>query len=63
MVIVQPSMVDPEVTSSLSSEWICIHGILEEAKKVPFIKMIFEAIGKLVEVDVLCLVKPSPVRL
>jgi hypothetical protein len=62
-VAVRPSCVDPETVASLSSVWVRVHGVPEAARKDPFIELISQAIGKLVEVDSRSLAGHGPLRL
>jgi hypothetical protein len=62
-VAVRPSCVDPETVASLSSVWVRVHGVPEEARKDSFIELISQAIGKLVEVDRRSLAGQGPLRL
>jgi hypothetical protein len=62
-VAVRPSCVDPETVASLSSVWVRVHGVPEAARKDPFIELISQAIGKLVEVDSRSLAGQGPLRL
>jgi hypothetical protein len=39
-VAVRPSCVDPETVASLSSVWVRVHRVPEEARKDPFIELI-----------------------
>jgi hypothetical protein len=58
-VTIKPSKAAPETRAVLSDVWIRIIGMPDEAKNVPMVKLISQAIGKYVEVDLSSLVAGS----
>lgn len=60
---VRTSTVDPKASPSHVSVWLHIHGIPDEARMECIIMVIFEAIGKLMVVDKLSLIRTGPGRM
>jgi hypothetical protein len=57
------SVVHPETTSYLSTVWVRIFGIPDEAKQEKHLKRITQAIGRFVALDESSLTGPDPVRI
>ena len=62
-VSIKPSSIDPDAPPPLATVWIRIHGIPSEARAEPFLELISEAVGKLMEIDAGSLPGDGPVRL